>query len=69
MVKPKGHDRIDAQLLAAIEDSGMTAYAIAKRAGTTQAVLRRFMLGQRDLRLETAAKIAEVLGLELHKRP
>lgn len=53
------------QLKAAVLASGMTPYRIAKSAGITSPVLTRFMNGKRDLRLETAGLIAEVLGLTL----
>lgn len=56
---------IDEQLRTAIVDSGLTAYMVAKRAGTTPGVVGRFVSGERDIRLATAAKIAKVLGLEL----
>ena len=52
---------------AAIKASGKTHYRIAKVAGIKPAIIDRFMSGERDLRLATAAKIAEVLGLELVK--
>lgn len=60
--KPK---RIDDALKAAITKSGVTHYAIGKLAGVSPAQIDRFMAGERDLRLATAAAIAEALGLEL----
>ena len=53
------------ELKQAITDSGLTAYALAKRAGTSPDVITRFVSGERDLRLETAGKIAAALGLGL----
>jgi transcriptional regulator with XRE-family HTH domain len=53
------------QLREAIEDSGFTVYHIAKAAGVKHAVVARFLSGERDVRLETASKIADALGLEL----
>ena len=52
----------------AIEQSGLTHYRLAKLVGTTPPVVTRFVTGERDLRLGTAAKLAEVLGLELVKK-
>ena len=52
-------------LKRAIVDSGLTHYRIAKDAGVTPDVIDRFVRGERDLRLETAGKIASVLGLSL----
>ena len=55
-------------LKRAIVDSGLTHYRIAKDAGVTPDVIDRFVRGERDLRLETAGKIASVLGLSLKPR-
>ena len=52
-------------LRTAVKESGLTSYRIAKDAGIAQIVLDRFVHGERDLRLETAAKVARVLGLTL----
>ena len=59
---------IDADLRAAIVESGLTHYRIAKDAGVSPDVITRFVTGERDIRLGTAAKVAAALGLEL-KRP
>jgi DNA-binding phage protein len=48
----------------AIRNSGQTHYRIAKNAGVGPETIDRFMAG-RDIRISTAAKIAEALGLEL----
>ena len=53
------------QLKGAVRKTGETPYAVAKRAGITPEMLSRFMHGQRDLRLATAAKICAALNLEL----
>lgn len=55
-------------LKRAIIDSGLTHYRIAKDAGVTPDVIDRFVRGERDLRLETAGKIAAVLGMALKPR-
>jgi transcriptional regulator with XRE-family HTH domain len=52
-------------LREALLASGLTPYRLAKLAGTTPPVVTRFINGERDLRLATAAKLAEALGLEL----
>lgn len=54
------------QLKQTIRDSGQTHYRIAKNAGIDPGIIDRFVSGERDLRLETAAKIAAALDLELH---
>ena len=53
------------QLRAAIKASGLTHYAIGKLAEVAPSVLDRFVSGERDLKLATAARIAESLGLAL----
>lgn len=53
------------QLKAAIRDSGLTRYRIAKDAGIKQAIIDRFVSGKRSMTMDTAAKICEALNLEL----
>jgi len=55
------------QLLEAIEDSGQSVRSIALGAGIPQPSLHRFIKGERDIRLDTAAKIADYLGMRLTK--
>lgn len=52
-------------LKRSIRASNMTVYEIAKRAGVSQIVISRFLSGERDIRMATADKLAEVLGLKL----
>lgn len=56
---------IDQQLREAINQSGLTRYAVAKGAGVEYGVLRRYLDEGRDLRLSNVAKLAAFLGLEL----
>lgn len=56
-------------LRAAIKSSGLTHYRIAKDAGIKPQIIDRFVSGERDLRLATAAKLCEALGLELKLKP
>ena len=56
---------IDETLRDAIRGSELTTYRIGKDAGISTGVIDRFVSGERDIRLATAAKIAKVLGLEL----
>ena len=56
------------QLRAAICESGLTHYRLAELSGVAAAVLSRFASGERDIRLETAGRIADVLGLELRPK-
>lgn len=56
---------IDDALKTAIRSSRLTHYALARLAEVTPGQIDRFMSGERDLRLGTAAKLAAALGLEL----
>ena len=54
-----------AQLKAAILASRKSAYQIAQESGVDQMSISRFMAGKRDFRLETAEKLAGVVGMTL----
>lgn len=54
-------------LRAAIADSGLSSYAVAKAAGVSTQVVSRWLKGERDLTLGTADKVAS--GLGLHPAP
>ena len=56
-----------AALVAAIRDSGHSAYAVAKESGVAYPVLHRFLAGERGLTLDTADKLCRFLGLRLVK--
>ena len=49
----------------AVQDSGRTPYAVAQAAGVPQAVLSRFLRGERGVTLDTAEKLCRALGLDL----
>jgi len=65
--KKTSEPNLTEQLLAAIEDSGKSINSISIAAGVPQPVLQRFASGERDIRLETAAKIADYFGMRLTK--
>lgn len=52
-------------LKQAIRNSEQSEYQIAKLAGVSQIVITRFLAGERDIRMATADKLAEALGLKL----
>jgi transcriptional regulator with XRE-family HTH domain len=52
-------------LRLAICRSGKSVYQIAKEANVSQIVVSRFLSGERDIRMETADRLAEVLGVKL----
>ena len=62
---PRTPKPIDAELRKRIEKSGVTIYALAALADVTPQQVGRFVKGERDLTLATAAKLAQALGLEL----
>jgi plasmid maintenance system antidote protein VapI len=62
---PRKPKPIDAELRKRIEKSGVTAYALAGLADVSPQQVGRFLRGERDLTLATAAKLAQALGLEL----
>lgn len=55
------------ELRKAVLSSKHTRYAIAVGSGIDHAVLRRFMSGERDIKLKTADQLSAFLGLELKK--
>ncbi|MFO0417637.1 MAG: helix-turn-helix domain-containing protein [Pseudomonadota bacterium] len=60
--------KISERLRKAVLTSKKTRYAIAVGSGVDHAVLRRFMRGERDIKLTTAENLAEYLELELVQR-
>jgi hypothetical protein len=60
--------KLSERLRKAVLTSKQTRYAIAVGSGVDHAVLRRFMRGERDIKLTTAEHLAEYLGLELTPR-
>jgi plasmid maintenance system antidote protein VapI len=53
------------QLRTAIVATELTSYRLGKDAGVSPGVIDRFVSGERDIRLETAARLATALGIEL----
>ncbi len=58
---------IGESLKAAIQESGLTHYRIAKTAGVSPDVIDRFVSGKRSITLETVDKLGTALGLTLSK--
>jgi len=57
------------QLRQAIERSGKSRYRIAQESGVAEAVLSRFMSGERDLKLGTTNKLCVAMGLRVVLEP
>ncbi len=62
--KSKAPPRLADMLREAIRASGLTHYRLAKDCGLRHLIIDRFAAGL-DIRLATAGKLAEVLGLSL----
>jgi transcriptional regulator with XRE-family HTH domain len=60
-----GTGTLSKALREAIRGSDKSVYQIAKAANVSQIVVSRFLSGERDIRMETADRLAEVLGLKL----
>ena len=52
-------------LRKAILESGLKHYSLAKVSGVDTSMIDRFVSGERDIRLETAGRIADALGYSL----
>ncbi len=62
---PAGAGTLTSALREAIRSSDKSVYQIAKAANVSQIVVSRFLSGERDIRMETADRLAGVLGLKL----
>ena len=65
MVMKEQQAYLEEQIRAAIKESGLTIYRLAKDSGVPQPVLSRFVNAKRGITLSTASKLAATLGLEL----
>jgi hypothetical protein len=63
--KEAGDAPLTKQLQAAIRATGQSLYSIAQASGVAAPVLQRFVNGERGITLDTAAKLADYLGLSL----
>ena len=61
----KAKTDIQEQLRQAISQAGISRYRLSKLTGVTQAVLSTFVNRKRSATMDTAAKLAMALGLEL----
>ncbi|MFO0847214.1 MAG: helix-turn-helix transcriptional regulator [Gemmataceae bacterium] len=60
----QGDDLVEV-LRAAIRDSGLSNTEIEDQTGVDNSAISRFLRGERGLTLESAAKIAQFLGLKV----
>ena len=61
----KAKTDIQEQLRQAILDAEISRYRLSKLTGVTQAVISTFVNRKRSATMDTAAKLATALGLEL----
>jgi plasmid maintenance system antidote protein VapI len=61
----KGKTDIQEQLRQAILHAAMSRYRLAQLSGVSQAVISTFVNRKRSATMDTAAKLAAVLGLQL----
>lgn len=56
-------------LRQALTNSGKTSYQLMAETGVNHGVILRFMKAERDIRLETAEKLAAAVGLTVNVPP
>jgi transcriptional regulator with XRE-family HTH domain len=56
-------------LRQALTNSGKTSYQLMADSGVSHGVILRFMKNERDIRLETAEKLAAAVGLTVNVPP
>lgn len=59
---------LERQIVAAIEESGMTKYQIADEAGIERSMLSRFVAGTGGMTVATLAKIAPILNIQIARK-
>lgn len=52
-----------------IRQSGMSTYELAARSGVDDAVISRFVRGERTITMDTADRLAVALKLQIVRRP
>jgi transcriptional regulator with XRE-family HTH domain len=67
MAKEPREPKMITQIRDAIRESGVTLLELGKQTGVDHGRLSRFLHGHRTLTLPAAARVCEVLGLELTK--
>jgi len=56
-------------LRQALRNSGKTSYQLNEETGVNHGVILRFLKGERDIRMETAEKLAAAVGLTVNVPP
>lgn len=68
MSKRKEPVDLGGQLRAAFAESGLSRFAWAKKAGVSYAMVFHFCAGDRTVTLDSASKLADVLGVEFRPK-
>lgn len=63
--KPDRSHALADQLRRAIDECGLTHYQLGQQSDTDPGLISRFMRRERDLRLESASRLCDTLGLRL----
>ena len=56
-------------LRQSLRNSGKTSYQLNEETGVNHGVILRFLKGERDIRMETAEKLAAAVGLTVNVPP
>jgi len=56
-------------LRQALNNAGKSSYELKEETGVNHGVILRFLKGERDIRLETAEKLAAAVGLTVNVPP
>ena len=67
-MKKKRHKKLSDQIRAAVDESGITRYRLAKETAIDQGALSRFHHGTARLSMDTLDRLAEYLELEIVTR-
>ena len=70
MVRFDGEKRVklSEQVRRAVDESGMSRYAICKAIGMHESVMSRFMTGKGGLQMDSLDALADLLGLDVVAR-
>ena len=63
--KEKERVNLAEQIRSAFEWSGITRFELSKRSSVSYGIVHRFIGQERNIKLDTASKLCDVLGLEL----
>lgn len=65
MAARKQRRPVSGPLRKAVKESGVTRYQLSQQVGVAESVLSRFVTGKQGITLDTADRLADVLGLEV----